>query len=133
MMTEVVIENGHQVCGCVIFKFPEGRHNALRSRLDERIDDVRNAFFADGSHAGVAGGERYEAGIEMKIPDIAYLEQAVIGGLLLGGEDEGGTIWNLRVNIAVKGQVDYAVLAEGQLLEVRFRRIGSQENCAWFG
>jgi hypothetical protein len=101
MMTEVVIENGHQVCGCVIFKFPEGRHNTLRSRLDECIDDIRDAFFADWPHAGVAGGERYEAGIEMKVPDFAYLEQAVIGGLLLGGEDESGAIWNLRVNIAV--------------------------------
>jgi hypothetical protein len=101
MMTEVVIENGHQVSGRVIFKFPESRHNTLRSRLDECIYDIRDAFFADWSHAGIAGGERYEAGIEMKVPDFAYLEQAVIGGLLLGGEDESGAIWNLRVNIAV--------------------------------
>ena len=71
---EVVIENGHQVRRCVILKFPEGGDNALRAGLDECIDDTGDALFAHWTDAGIAGRERDEVGVEMKIPDLAYLQ-----------------------------------------------------------
>ena len=130
---EVTVERRHQVCRCVIFEFPEGGHNTLRSRLDKRIDYVRHSLFADRSHAGVAGRERNETCIEMKISDVSNLEQAIIRGLLLRCEYKGGAIWDFRIDISMKSQVDDAGMAEREMLEVSFCRLGTQKNGAWFG
>ena len=87
-LAEVAIEDSHQVRRCMILKFPEGGDNALRTCLDERVNDTRDALFSDWPDAGVASRKRDQAGIEMEVPDLAYLEQAVVRGLLLGSEDE---------------------------------------------
>ena len=109
----------------MILKFPEGGDNALRTCLDERVNDTRDALFSDWSDAGVAGRERDQAGIEMKIPNLAYLEQTVIRVLRLWSENESGAIWDFWIDIAVKGQVDHAVMAEWELLEVCLRGAGA--------
>ena len=69
----------------------------------------------------------------MKIPDVSNLEQAVIGGLLLRCEYEGGAIWDFWIDISMKSQVDHAGMAERELLEVCLCRLGPQKNRAWFG
>jgi hypothetical protein len=64
----------------------------------------------------------------MKMPDFSHLEQAVICGLLLGGEEESRAIRELRINISVKGQVDYVVLTEWKAFEIGLRRIVTEKD-----
>src|ERR1039458_7300441 len=44
---KVRVEICEQYGGCMILKFPEGRYNALRARLDERIHDVVHSLLAN--------------------------------------------------------------------------------------
>ena len=64
----------------MVFEFPERRHNALCSRFDKGILDIRDSLFADRANARVAGGESYKIGVEVQMPDLAYLKQSVVNG-----------------------------------------------------
>ena len=73
----------------MVFHLPECRNHALRARLDERIDDVRHAFFAYRPNACVARRKRHEVGVQGQSANLAYLEQAVVCGRRTRRENEG--------------------------------------------
>ena len=95
----------------MILKFPEGRYDALRARLDERIHDVLHSLLANRADSGVAGRQRYKIGIEAKISDLTHLEKAVVPGRTLRCKDERGAIRYFGIDISVKSEVNDVVPA----------------------
>jgi len=120
---------------CMILKFPEGGDNALRACLDERVNDTRYAFFSDWPTPVLQAESVTKLALRWRFLDLPYLEQTVVCGLRLWSEDESGAIWNLRINISMEGQVDHAVMAERELLEVwsPWRWHPGERCLAWAG
>ena len=115
--SQLPVEVDHQLRSCLVFHFPERRNDALGSRFDKRIDDIRDSLFADRADARIAGGERYKVGVEWQITNLAYLKQSVVAGRRFGRKDEGGAIREFRIGISMKSQMYDFILTEGRRLK----------------
>ena len=126
--SELPVEVDHQVCRRLVIDLPERRNDALCSGFDKGILDIRNSLFANWSNARIAGGESYEIGVELQMPDLAYLQQSVVDGRCLGRKDQGGAIRVFRISVSMKSQMDDFVLTKGEAFEIGLGCLGAQQN-----
>jgi hypothetical protein len=122
------VEVDHQVGRRLVIDFPERRNNALCSRFNKSILDIGDSLFADRANARVAGGESYEIGVEVELPDLAYLKQSVVDGRCFGRKHQGGAIREFRIGISMKRQMYDFVLSEREAFEICLGCLGAQKN-----
>jgi hypothetical protein len=123
--SQLPVEVDHQMCRCLVIDLPECRNNAQGSRFNKCIADIRDSLFADRANARIAGGESYKIGVEVELPDLAYLEQSVVDGRRLGRKYKGGAIREFRVSVPMKSQMYDFVLSEWEAFEIRFGCLGA--------
>src|SRR6185437_6465720 len=122
------VKVNHQFRGCLVVDFPQRGDDTLRACLYEGIHNIGNSLLADRSNAGITGGKRDEAGIEMKLSYLPHLQKPVVHGRTLRRKDERRPVRELWVGVSMKRQMNHLILIERQPLEVRLRGISAQQN-----
>jgi hypothetical protein len=127
-VSELPVEVDHQVRRGMVVDFPECGNDALGSCLNERILDICDPLFADRPNARITGGERYKIGVEVQLPDLAYLKQSIIDGRYLGRKDQGGAIREFSIGVSMKSQMYDFELPEWEAFEIRLGCLGAEQN-----
>ncbi len=95
----------------------------METGFDECVHDICNAIFTNWTDARVAGGKRYQAGIEREFSDFAHLEKAVVDRRSLRCEDERRAVRVFRIRVFMQREVNDVVLTEWKTLEGRLGRL----------
>src|SRR5262249_6399359 len=119
LFTDMLVKIGHQErCGSV-FEFPKCGYNAFGTRFYECINEVCYAFLPHRANAGVTRRESDKGGIEVKVANLADLEEPIVRPLGLRRKNKCGTIRIVGIHVAMKGKMEDAVILERKIFEMR--------------